>query len=97
MSGVNTPGDIDEDTKEENSNESIINCVSQKFQFKAKKLLQRFYDFGDVTRDDRGKITIDVSVVKGGNIVDLINDTVRNSKQALSNSYGQFGYKYYIL
>ena len=107
VSGVNALGDInevskvnnDEDTNEENSkvDESIINCVPQKFQFKAKMLLQRLHDFGDVTWDNRGKITIDVSVVKGGNIVDLINDTVRNSKQALSNSYGQFGYKYYIL
>ena len=48
------------------------------------------HDFGDVTWDDRGKITIDGSIVKGGNIVDLINDAVRNRKQTLSNGYGQF-------
>ena len=59
MSGVNTLGDInevskvnnEEDTNEENSkvDESIINCVPQKFQFKAKMLLQQLHDFGIVT------------------------------------------------
>ena len=69
---VNTPGDTDkvtrvnrdEDTNEENSNESIIHCVPQKFKFKAKMLLQRLHDFGDITWDDRGKITIDGSTAK---------------------------------
>ena len=93
MSGVHAFGDInevskvnnDEDTNEENSkvDESIINCVPQKFQFNAKMLLQRLHDFGDVIWDNRGKITIDGSAIKGGNIVDLINDAVRNRKQPL--------------
>ena len=48
------------------------------------------HDFGDVTWDNRGKITIDGSTVKGENIVDLINDVVRNRKQPLSNGSGQF-------
>ena len=100
MSGVNTLGDInevskvnnDEDTNEENSkvDESIINCVPQKFQFKAIMLLQRLHDFGDITWDNRGKITIDGSAVKGGNIVNLIKDAVRNRKQPLSKGSGQF-------
>ena len=100
VSGVNALGDInevskvnnDEDTNEENSkvDESIINCVPEKFQLKAKMLLQRLHDFGDVTWDNRGKITIDGSTVKGGNLVDLINDVVRNRKQPLSNGSGQF-------
>ena len=78
MSGVNTLGDInevskvnnDEDTNEENSkvHESIINCVPQKIQFEAKMLLQRLHDFGDVTWDNRGKITIDGSAVIGGDM-----------------------------
>ena len=98
VSGVNTPGDInevnrvnnDEDTYEENCNESIVNRVPQKLQFKAKMLLQRLHDFGDVTWDDRGKNTIDSSTVEGENIVDLINDAVRNRKQPLSNGSGQW-------
>ena len=100
VSGVNTLGDInevskvnnDEDTNEENSkvDESIINYVPQKFQFKAKMLLQRLHDFDDVTWDNRGKITIDGSAAKGGNIVDFINDAVRNRKQPLSNGSSQF-------
>ena len=100
MSGVNTLGDImevsrvnnDDDTNEENSkvDVSIINCVPQKFQFKDKMLLQRLHDFGDITWDNRGKITTDVSAVNGGNTVDLINDAVRNRKPPLSNGSGQF-------
>ena len=99
VSGVNSHGDInevskvnnDEDTNEENNkvDESIINCIPQMFQFKAKMLLQRLHNFGDVTWDNRGKITIDGSAVKGGNIVDLINDGVRNRKQPLSNGSGE--------
>ena len=53
-------------------------------------LLQRLHDFGNITWDNRGKITIDGSAVKGGNIVDLINDAVRNRKQPLSNGSCQF-------
>ena len=53
-------------------------------------LLQRLHDFGDITWDNRGKITIDGSAVKGGNIVNLINDAVRNRKQSLSKGSGQF-------
>ena len=95
MSGANTPEDMNEvnnyeDTNEENSNESIINCIPQSFQFKAQNLLQRLSVFGDVTWDDCGKVTIDGSVVKGGNIVDLISDVVKNRKQPLSNGYVQF-------
>ena len=57
---------------------------------KAKMLLQRLHDFGDITWDNRGKITIDGSAAKGGHIVNLINDAVRNRKQPLSNGCGQF-------
>ena len=52
-------------------------------------LLQRLHDFRDVTWDGRGEITLD-GTVKDGYIVDLINDTVRNRNQQLSNGSGQF-------
>ena len=48
------------------------------------------HDFGDITWDNRGKITINGSAVKGENIVDLINNAVRNRKQPLSNGSGEF-------
>ena len=69
---------------------NIISTIPTKLQFKAEQILQRLSNYNGITWDDRGIVSIDGSVVKGGNILDFIHDTVRRRKQPLSKGYDQF-------
>lgn len=60
---------------------SIAETVPKKYRMNATLLAQRLRDTNVVSWDKFGAVSIDGVQIRGGNIIDLINDTVRDRKR----------------
>ena len=60
---------------------SILLTVPNKFRSKAKNLVSRLRNAGNVTWDTRGDVLIDGAPIPGANIVDLVNAAMRERAQ----------------
>ncbi|KAJ8671500.1 hypothetical protein QAD02_002759 [Eretmocerus hayati] len=59
----------------------IIGTVPSKFRSKARYLLKRLKSAGDITWDSTSAAEIDDVRIRGGNILDLVDETLRNRKK----------------
>ena len=62
------------------SDESILQTVPKKFQTKAKLFLDYARQVGNLTWDQNGVVTANGDTIAGSNIVDIVNDAMRNRK-----------------
>ena len=68
----------------------IIDSVPEKCRKKAESLLRRLRAGGRVVWNNVGAVTIDGVVVPGANIIDLINDAMRDRKRSMPVGHLQF-------
>jgi len=82
---------VEEEEEEEKDEDAyIIESMPEKYRKKAENLLRRLRAGGGVVWNNTGAVTIDGVVVPGANIIDLINDTMRDRKRSLSVGHLQF-------
>jgi hypothetical protein len=78
------------DNDEDESDKRILESVPPKFRSNAKQLIRYLRDAGNIKWNNRGVITLDGVVVKGANIVDLVNEAMRGRKRPTPPGYEQF-------
>ena len=71
-------------------NETILNTIPKKFHKQAGNLLNFISTTNKIKWGDDGLVSIDDVPIKGSNIVDLINDTLRNRKTFQPHGWQNF-------
>ena len=84
--------EVEEDDEEQEKTEDayIIDSIPPKYKQKAKNLLRGLRAGGLIVWNNLGSVTIDGAVVPGANMVDLINDAVRDRKRSIPVGHLQF-------
>lgn len=83
----------DDDMQEKNEtvlDADIVETVPKKFKVKAARVLRQLRENNDLKWNERGAVFVDGVQIKGANIIDLINDTMRDRKKLLSVGMNQF-------
>ena len=63
------------------TDKQIIASVTKTMQYRAKLLIQKLKDYSDIiSRNYNGQLVLDGSTTPNSNIVDLVNDVMRNRK-----------------
>lgn len=77
-----TPSEIKEKkkNKENLSDTSIVESVPFRYRSNATKLLRRLHDSNNITWDQNGAVKIDGVRIRNANIIDLVNDAMRERK-----------------
>lgn len=70
--------------------ESILATIPVTVRKRAELLCQRLHSTSMINWNDKGEVSIDNSFIPGANIVDLINDIVRNRKHTNPRGWQQF-------
>ena len=81
---------MEEEEEEKDEDVYIIDSVPEKYRKKAESLLRRLRAGGGVVWNNVGAVTIDGVVVPGANIIDLINDAMRDRKRSMPVGHLQF-------
>ena len=79
-----------EEDEEKDEDVYIIDSVPEKYRKKAESLLWHLRAGGGVVWNNVGAVTIDGVVVPGANIIDLINDAMRDRKRSIPVGHLQF-------
>ena len=74
---------MEEEEDEKDEDAYITDSVPEKYRKKAESLLRRLRAGGGVVWNNFGAITRDGVVEPGANIIDLINDAMRDRKRSL--------------
>ena len=69
---------------------SIIHTIPKRYKEKAKQLMQRLRACGKVVWDANGAVMIDGTLEPGANIVDLVNDAMRDRRRSAPPGHLQF-------
>ena len=80
---------VEEET-DERIDAGIIYTIPKRYKEKAKQLMQRLRACGKVVWDANGAVTIDGTLVPGANIVDLVNDAMRDRRRSAPHGHLQF-------
>ena len=70
--------------------EDVVRTVPLKFRAKAENLLKRIEREPNMHWNERGEFVHDGRVIKGSNIVDLVNDVVRHRKDFQPHGWQEF-------
>ena len=81
--------DLEEET-DQRIDAGIIYTIPKRYKEKAKQLMQRLRACGKVVWDANDAVTIDGTLVPGANIVDLVNDAMRDRRRSAPPGHLQF-------
>jgi len=84
--------EVEEEDEEQEKTEDayIIDSIPPKYKQKAKNLLRGLRAGGLIVWNNLGSVTIDGAVVPGANMIDLVNDAVRDRKRSIPVGHLQF-------
>ena len=80
----------EEEETDERIDSDIIYTIPKKYKVKDKQLVQRLRAGGKVVWDARKAVTIHSTLVPGANIVDLVNDAMRDRRRIAPPEHLQF-------